>query len=60
MNDVKLPPVKVVESSQLDLYRFKLTDGCHRLHCAIAFGHTQIPAKWGSNANILEGIQFYE
>lgn len=60
MSDVKFPPVEVIEITPPSPYKFRLTAGCHRLHCAIAFGYIQIPSKLGIDFNILEGIQFHE
>ena len=42
-----LPPVKVVDSSSSEKYKFKLVDGVHKFHCSIAAGYSHIPAVYG-------------
>jgi hypothetical protein len=43
---VPIEPVKVVTSKQ-NLFRYQLTHGCHRFHCAVALGIAAIPAVQG-------------
>lgn len=42
----KLEPVKVVYS-QSPGFNYKLTEGCHRFHCAVALGYNSVPATIG-------------
>ena len=46
-----LPPVSIVDVKEGIEYRYKLINGCHRLHCAIAAGFPQIPAVYGIDIN---------
>src|ERR1700675_1129368 len=40
LRDEAIPPVKVVENRAGSVYRYKLTDGTHRLYCSLADGFT--------------------
>jgi hypothetical protein len=42
-----LSPIDVVKYEGPGPYKYKLTDGTHRLHCSIALGFEKIPAVWG-------------
>ena len=44
-----IPPVKVVDYDCNNQYKYKLTDGCKRLHCSILFGFTKIPVVYGES-----------
>lgn len=41
-----IQPVKVVASNN-NGFKFRLTEGCHRFHCALALGYKKIPATKG-------------
>lgn len=44
--DHPIEPVKVVHS-QDPRFKFKLVEGCHRFHCALALGFKAVPAMHG-------------
>jgi uncharacterized ParB-like nuclease family protein len=46
MNKSALPPIEVVDSDVTN-YKYKLVHGCHRLHCSIIAGFTEVPAVYG-------------
>ena len=46
----KIEPVKVVHS-RLPGFSYKLSEGCHRFHCAVALGYKSVPATMGLNIN---------
>ena len=41
-----IEPVKVVRTHEAP-YKFKLVEGCHRFHCALALGFSAVPAALG-------------
>ena len=45
--DVDIPPVAIVEGSSGYGHPYRLTDGTHRLYCAIAAGFTHVPTIKG-------------
>jgi len=47
-------PVRVVCNEEGDKYKYRLTEGCHRLHCSIVVGFTGIPAVEGFDINALD------
>lgn len=53
-----LMPIQLLEYTGSQNYKYQLYDGWHRLHCAIALGHEQIPAQlepFDENDRIIEG-----
>ncbi|MBU3936651.1 MAG: ParB/Srx family N-terminal domain-containing protein, partial [Proteobacteria bacterium] len=47
-----IEPVKVVPSKNNN-FQYKLVDGCHRFHCALAMGFIAVPATIGFDINDL-------
>jgi hypothetical protein len=42
-----IPAVEVLESKSGSAYRYKLTNGTHRLYCSLAAGFTHVPTVKG-------------
>lgn len=45
--DDAIPPVEIVECKPGSQHRYKLTNGTHRLYCALAAGFTHVPTLRG-------------
>ena len=45
-SNFEVEPVRVVPSEN-NTYKYKLVDGCHRFHCALALGFKCVPATIG-------------
>jgi hypothetical protein len=45
--DVAIPPIELVDVDTTTGFRHKLTNGTHRLYCALAAGFTHVPAIEG-------------
>ena len=52
LEDRAVEPVKVVISKD-NQYQYKLVEGCHRFHCAVALGFKNVPAAMGFDMNEL-------
>jgi hypothetical protein len=46
-----IPPVEIIDSSQVGVHRYKLTHGVHRLYCSLAAGFSHVPAVEGFDIN---------
>lgn len=46
----RIEPVKVV-LSKMGTHKYKLVEGCHRFHCALALGFKGVPATLGFDIN---------
>jgi hypothetical protein len=44
-----IPPVNVIDCNSNNHYKYKLTDGCKRLHCSVLVGFTKIPVMYSES-----------
>ena len=54
IDDEAIEPVKVVPESSDSEFRYKLTDGVHRLYCSLAAGFTHVPTIKGFDWETLD------
>ena len=44
-----IPPVNVAENNSSSPFKYRLTDGCKRLHCSVMVGFTKIPVIYSES-----------